>query len=270
MAQKPTNTPKQTVPAKPAAPRSKTRATKGRLPPRPAESPFMIVSKETLAAAIEQLRAIDAVTVDDMTANCGTPPLRKRAAGFEGLAWIVIAQQVSTASALAIFARFSARYGRFDPAEIVAAGDDDLKACGLSTPKVRAMRAICEAIVGGRIDLDGLASLPADDAHARLVAIKGIGPWSADVYLLFCLGHPDVWPVGDLALQEAARVALGLKKRPDHKSLERIGERWRPWRAAAARLLWAYYASIKQAQRLPGAAARPRRQAAAAKTEPSG
>jgi DNA-3-methyladenine glycosylase II len=224
----------------------------------------MIVSEETLALAIERLRAIDAASVDHMTASCGAPPLRKRAGGFEGLAWIIIAQQVSTASALAIFARFSTRFGRFDPAEIVAASDDELKACGLSTPKVRATRAICEAIVGGHIDLDGLASLSADDAHARLVAIKGIGPWSADVYLLFCLGHPDVWPVGDLALQEAARVVLGLKERPDARSLERIGERWRPWRAAAARLLWAYYASVKQAQRLPAPKPRPRKPTTAA------
>jgi DNA-3-methyladenine glycosylase II len=265
MAQKPANKPKLTMPAKLAAPNSQTRATKRKLPPLPAEPPFMIVSDETLAQAIERLRGIDAVTVDHMTASCGAPPLRKRAGGFEGLAWIVIAQQVSTASALAIFARFSARFGRFDPAEIVAASDDDLKACGLSTPKVRAMRAICEAIVGRHIDLDGLTSLSADDAHARLVALKGIGPWSADVYLLFCLGHPDVWPVGDLALQEAARVALGLKKRPDHKSLERIGERWRPWRAAAARLLWAYYASLKQAARPPDAKPRSQKRTAAAK-----
>lgn len=265
MAQKPANEPKPTMPVMLAAPNSKTRSAKRKLPPSPAEPPHMIVSDETLALAIERLRTIDAVTVDHMMASCGMPPLRKRAGGFEGLAWIVIAQQVSTASALAIFARFSARFGRFDPVEIVAAGDDDLKACGLSTPKVRAMRAICETIVGGHIDLDSLASLSADDARARLVSMKGIGPWSADVYLLFCLGHPDVWPVGDLALQEAARVALGLEQRPDHKSLERIGDRWRPWRAAAARLLWAYYASIKQAQRPPESKPRARKQATAAK-----
>jgi len=264
MAQKPADKPKPTMRAKPAAPNDKTRPTKRRLPPLPAEPPLMIVSEETLAQAIERLRTIDAAAVDHMTASCGTPPLRKRAPGFEGLAWIIIAQQVSTASALAIFARFCARFGRFDAAEIVAATDDDLKACGLSTPKVRAMRALGEAIVGRHIDLDSLAHLPADEAHARLVAIKGIGPWSADVYLLFCLGHPDVWPAGDLALQEAARVALGLKKRPDHKTLVRIGERWRPWRAAAARLLWAYYASLKQAPRPPDAKPRTRKSAAVA------
>jgi DNA-3-methyladenine glycosylase II len=262
MAQKPAKKLKLKVSARPAAANSKTRTPKGKLPV--AEPTHMIVSEETLALAIERLRAIDAAAVDHMTASCGTPPLRKRAGGFEGLAWIIIAQQVSTASALAIFARFSSRFGRFDAAEIVAASDDELKACGLSTPKVRAMRSICEAIVGGHIDLDALASLSADDAHAQLVAIKGIGPWSADVYLLFCLGHPDVWPVGDLALQEAARVVLGLKKRPDPKSLERIGDRWRPWRAAAARLLWAYYASVKQAQRPPAANPRPRKPATAA------
>ena len=223
----------------------------GELHPAPCKSTFLIVSDEALAEAVVRLRARDAVAIDHMIASCGAPPLRKRAPGLEGLARIIIAQQVSTASAMAIFARFHARFPRFDASEILGAGEEELKACGLSTPKARAMRAVCEAVIGRHIDLDGLALLSAADAHARLIAIKGIGPWSADIYLLFCIGHPDVWPAGDLALQEAARMALGLKHRPDYKSLTLIGERWRPWRAAAARLLWAYYASIKLAQRPP-------------------
>jgi DNA-3-methyladenine glycosylase II len=97
----------------------------------------------------------------------------------------------------------------------------------------------------GALDLAAIERLDAEAAREALTRVKGIGPWSADVYLLFCLGHPDVWPAGDLALQEAARMALGLRSRPDAKRLEKIGERWRPWRAVAARLLWAYYGAVR-------------------------
>ena len=89
------------------------------------------------------------------------------------------------------------------------------------------------------------AALDAEDAHKALVAVKGVGPWTADIFLLFCLGHPDAFPAGDLALQEAAKLALNLKRRPDAARLERIAERWRPWRGVAARMLWAYYRGVK-------------------------
>ncbi len=116
-----------------------------------------------------------------------------------------------------------------------------MRACGLSNAKVRALHALAHAIVEGGLDLKGLADLDAEDAHKALVAVKGIGPWTADIFLLFCLGHPDAFPAGDVALQEAAKVALNLKRRPDATRLERIAERWRPLRGVAARMLWAYY-----------------------------
>ena len=121
-----------------------------------------------------------------------------------------------------------------------------MRVCGLSSPKIRALRALAEAIVAGALDLKGLETVGAEEAHQALVAVKGIGPWTADIFLLFCLGHPDAFPAGDLALQEAARLALDLKKRPDEKRLARIAERWRPWRGVAARMLWAYYRGVKQ------------------------
>ena len=214
-----------------------------------------IVDESDLAAAIGALREIDPLIVGHMLDVCGMPPLRRREAGLEGLLGIVVSQQVSTASARAIFTRFAARFDEFDPAAIVAADDEALRACGLSAPKMRTIRAVCAAVVDG-LDLSALAALPPQEAHERLVAIKGIGPWTADIFLLFCLGHPDIMPVGDLALQEAARLALGLRIRPDQKKLERIARRWRPWRGAAARLLWAYYAAVKLRVAVPASVAR--------------
>ena len=110
---------------------------------------------------------------------------------------------------------------------------------------MKTLKAIAAAIVSGAIAFDALAEMPAADAHAALCAVHGIGPWTADIFLLFCLGHPDAWPVGDIALQEAARIALNLRKRPDPARLTKIGERWRPHRGIAARLLWAYYRVVK-------------------------
>ena len=201
----------------------------------------VILSEAHLDAAIEALRENDTETVERMLAVAGPPPLRKRPAGLPGLAWIVISQQVSAASAAAIHGRLETRFPDIDAAALLRASDEDLRACGLSAPKMRTLRAIANAVDSGALDLDALAAMDADAARAALTRVKGVGPWTADVYLLFCLGLPDVWPSGDLALQEAARMALRLRSRPDAKRLEKIGERWRPWRAAAARLLWAYY-----------------------------
>ena len=132
-----------------------------------------------------------------------------------------------------------------EAAEIAKATEEDLRACGLSGAKIRALFALAEAIVEGGLDLTSLGVLDAEDAHKALVAVKGVGPWTADIFLLFCLGHPDAFPAGDLALQEAAKVALNLKQRPDVAKLERIAERWRPLRGVAARMLWAYYRGVK-------------------------
>ena len=175
----------------------------------------------------------------------GPPPLRRREPGFAGLVAIIVSQQVSVASANAITARLHAAFSPLDAAAVLAADAATLKACGLSQAKMNALRALAEAAANG-LDLAGLAALEAEAAHQALIAVKGIGPWTADIFLLFCLGHPDAFPAGDLALQEAARLALGLKTRPDARKLEAIAERWRPLRGVAARLLWAYYRGVKQ------------------------
>ena len=148
---------------------------------------------------------------------------------------------MSTASAEAIFARLEAGLVPLNAERLIAVDDDALRACGLSAPKMRALRALAQAIAEDGLELSGLGALSAEEAHRALVAVKGIGPWTADIFLLFCLGHPDAFPAGDLALQEAAKLALGLATRPDARKLEAIAERWRPLRGVAARMLWAYY-----------------------------
>lgn len=170
----------------------------------------------------------------------GDVPLRRAAPGFAGLARVIIGQQVSTASANAIWGRFAAAFPGADPAVPASADDTTLRAIGLSGAKIAALRAIAVAHADG-LDLDGLAELRGEEAHARLTAIRGIGPWTADVYLLFCLGHADVFPAGDLALRNAVADAFGRDAPVPIAELHAMAERWSPWRAVAARLFWAYY-----------------------------
>lgn len=186
-----------------------------------------------------------------VAARAGRFQLRRRQAGFGGLCAIVCGQQLSTASAAAIWERLAAAYSPFAPQALRRARTDRLARLGLSRPKIKAIKAIGAAIADGRIDLDELASLEAADARASLIALHGVGPWTAEIYLLFCLGHADAWPAGDLALQEAARIALDLATRPSGPQLEAIAESWRPWRGVAAHLLWAYYRAIKQREGAP-------------------
>src|SRR5262249_19399316 len=147
-----------------------------------------------------------------VAAVAGRAPLRRRAGGFAGLAQIIVNQQLSTASANAIWARLTAAYDPLAPERIRRARALTLGRLGLSGAKIRAFKAIAAAIKDG-LDLDALAELPADDAHRALTALHGVGPWTADIYLLFCLGHADAWPAGDLAVQEAMRLAFHLKAR---------------------------------------------------------
>ena len=225
----------------------KPRASSRKAPAAKTYHPGPLIADEiVLREAAERLREKDPEIVETLIAIGGPPPLRRREPGFAGLAAIIVSQQLSTASANAIFGRLASRIDPLEASRLAEAGDDDLRACGLSTPKIRALRSAAIAVAEGGLDLAGLAALDAADAHNALVSVKGIGPWTADIFLLFCLGHPDAFPAGDLALQEAARLALGLKRRPDTARLERIAERWRPWRGVAARMLWAYYRSAKR------------------------
>jgi DNA-3-methyladenine glycosylase II len=174
----------------------------------------------------------------------GMPPLRRRLGGFEGLARIVVGQQVSVASAAAIWGRFVEAAKPFEARRVLRMSDDDMREAGLSRPKIKTLRAVAAAVNDG-LDLDQLAALDDAEVRARLVAISGIGPWTSDVYLMFCIGRADAFASGDLALQEAARLLMGLDARPGPDELEAIAERWRPWRGVAARLLWSYYQVAK-------------------------
>lgn len=180
-----------------------------------------------------------------LVAEGAVPALRKRPPGFEGLAGIVVSQQISTASAAAIWGRLNNALPNLTAGALAAAPDGLLRGAGLSAPKIRTLRAAAAAVVAGDLPLDALHARPADEAHRLMVAVHGIGPWTADVYLLFCLGHPDAFPAGDLALQEAARLADGQEARPSAAALNARAEAWRPWRGVAAKVLWAYYRVAK-------------------------
>ena len=141
----------------------------------------------------------------------GMPALRRREGGYAGLCAIVCGQQLSTASAAAIRNRLMAAFDPFHHDTVRLARADKLKRLGLSNAKIKSIKSIGKAISQGHVDLDAVAAMEADQAHAALTALHGIGPWTADIYLLFCLGNADAWPAGDLAVQEAVRLALGLK-----------------------------------------------------------
>jgi DNA-3-methyladenine glycosylase II len=177
--------------------------------------------------------------------TAGDPPLRRQPPGFQGLARIIVGQQLSTASAAAIWERTVAACRPFEPGALLALSDGQLAKVGLSRPKIRTLRAVATACRNG-LDLAALERAGEEDVHAALTEVVGIGPWTADVYILFSLGRADGWAPGDLALQIAAQRALGLEERPGRDDMMALAERWRPWRGVAARLLWAYYAAIKQ------------------------
>lgn len=189
--------------------------------------------------------------LNDLLAIAGRPPLRKRPGGFQGLASIVVSQQLSTASAAAIWGRLTVAFDPFEHRGVLAARKTKLQRLGLSAPKISTLKCIARAIERDGLDLDALADLPADEAHRALTIVKGVGPWTADIYLLFCIGHADAFPADDLALQEAARIAFKKRKRPSAKQLERLSEVWRPWRGVAACLLWSYYRAVKRRDAVP-------------------
>jgi DNA-3-methyladenine glycosylase II len=199
-----------------------------------------IHTEADLDAGLAALAAVDQRFVE-LIAAAGRPPLRRRPGGYAGLAAIIVAQQLSTASAAAIWGRLSKAFDPLDPAAILRARPARLARLGLSAAKIRSLKAIARAVIRGELALATLADGDAEAAHAALTAIHGIGPWTADIYLLSCLGHADAWPAGDLALQEAARVAFALPLRPTAKEMLALAAPWRPWRAVAARILWSYY-----------------------------
>ncbi len=176
----------------------------------------------------------------DALAATGPLPLRRRDGGFPALLNTICGQQLSVASAASVWRKLCA--AEVTEAETLLGTDDEtLRACGLSRPKIRYARALAEA----RIDYDALAVMPEEEAIAELTRVKGIGVWTAEIYLMFSVGRADVLAAGDLALQESARIIFDLPDRPSDKALRELAGPWSPWRAVAARLLWAYYRVAK-------------------------
>lgn len=200
------------------------------------------LTQRSLLRATRELAAGDpdlAAVVD----TYGPPPLWAREPGFHTLIHIVLEQQVSLASAKAAYDRLVAVTGRLVPERFLALSDAELKAVGFSRQKTAYGRTLAQAILNGRIDLAHLETLDDDQVKVQLTAIKGIGPWTADIYLLMVLRRPDTWPSGDLALASAVQRVKRMRTSPTPMKLERIGTAWRPWRAVAARILWHYYLS---------------------------
>jgi len=195
--------------------------------------------------AFAELLALDP-RLAALARRSGLPALRRRPAGYAGLAAMVMGQQLSVAAARAIAARLEAMLGGAPtPAAVLAATPEALRSAGLSQPKIRALTAIARALDAGEVDLDAVAILPAEAAVVELVRLPGIGRWSAELYLLFCLGRADAFPSGDLALQVALGQGFELGGRASEAGLLAVAEDWRPLRGVAAHLLWAYYGAMR-------------------------
>jgi DNA-3-methyladenine glycosylase II len=202
-----------------------------------------IETERDVARALKKLLSADPRLVP-VAEFAGPLPLRRQAGGFEGIASIITSQQISIAAAASIWTRFKAAVDPFTAEQFLMTRDETLRAVGLSRPKIRTLAGIAAAAADG-FDLVAVHDLPADQAIATMTALKGIGPWTAEIYLLFCVGHPDIFPAGDLALQRAVHTGLNLRKRPDEKRLRKLAEKWTPWRGVAARLFWSYYRAQK-------------------------
>ena len=179
----------------------------------------------------------------------GVPEWRTRAPDYAGLARIIAYQQLSTKAAGTIWGRVEVLLGKVSPKTVLAADIDALRACGLSRPKISHIRSIAEAVESGALNFRRIARASDEAAQTELVAVKGIGPWTADVYLMFCLGRWDVFPHADIGLSEAYRMISGERKRHPPKKFLKTSERWRPYRGVAAHMLWSYINAARDAQR---------------------
>jgi DNA-3-methyladenine glycosylase II len=209
-----------------------------------------IASHDDIAEGIKALARLDP-RLRAVAAVAGPVPLRLIEPGFASLTGIVLGQQVSRASADAMAARLAALIDPLDAEGVLAAGEETLRAAGLSRAKQATVLAIARAVVEGGLDLDSLSGEDAGAAMARLTALRGIGPWTAEVYLLFCAGHPDLFPARDVALQSAVGHALSISPRPGDRALSALAESWAPWRGVAARLFWAYYSTRRGRDAVP-------------------
>ncbi|MEN3791454.1 DNA-3-methyladenine glycosylase 2 family protein [Fulvimarina sp. MAC3] len=209
-----------------------------------------IATKADIDAELAALASLDSRLAPVIEAS-GELPLRRQAEGLRGLCAIVTAQQVSKASAEAIFSRFQKEADLDDHRAILALDDAAYRRAGLSRPKQATISELARAVEDGDLDFSRLAAADGTVAIAELVKLKGIGVWTAECYLLFSTGHRDIFPAGDLALQVAVAMAFGLKERPKPKQLAEIAKAWAPHRSTAARLFWAYYAACTKRDAAP-------------------
>lgn len=202
----------------------------------------MNLSNELLITAVDTLTTQDS-DLAGVIARFGYPPLWPREPGFPTLLKLILEQQVSLASAQAAYDRLLGVVGRLTPTSLLALDDETLRAVGFSRQKARYARLLSAAVESGELDVDGLTQLDDESVRSVLQKITGIGPWTAEVYMLMALLRPDVWPRGDIALATAAQQVKGLPSRPSQTELHDLAEQWRPWRAVAARILWHHYLS---------------------------
>lgn len=212
-----------------------------------------VLDRRTLARGVVVLSGID----PDLAAiaeRWGPPPLWVREPGFATLVTIILGQQVSLAAAGAILSRLQA-VSTLTPRALVDLGEDALRAFGFSRRKALYCIGLAQRILGGELDLDSLGRLEDADVRGRLMTVKGVGPWTADIYLLSALRRPDAWPCGDLALAVTVQEVKRLGERPTPDALDRMAQPWRPWRAIAARMLWHHYLSTRGSAAAPTGAA---------------
>jgi DNA-3-methyladenine glycosylase II len=215
--------------------------------------PLAGLTERTLARGVAALVRVDA-DLARVRQLYGPPPLWAREPGFPTLVHIILEQQVSLASARAAFDRLLALASPLTPESFLALDDAALRAAYFSRQKAEYCRGLAHAVAGGELDLEALRSMEDDAVRSALTKVRGVGPWTAEIYLLMALGRADAWPAGDLALAEAAREVKRLPSRPTPEELIRLAEGWRPLRAVAARLLWHHYLSRPKGTARPASA----------------
>lgn len=213
--------------------------------------PASLHKAEIRQKAFDHLAAADPLLARAL-ATVGQPGWREQDPGFAGLARMVAFQQLSVKAAATIWSRVRDKLQIIEPTRIAQASEEDLRSCGLSRPKIGHIKSIAAAVSSDALNFERLASQDNETAFADLVAIKGIGPWTARLYLMFCEGRPDFFPDNDLGLQEAYRLLCETDVRPDAKTMSQIAEKWSPFRTAAAMLLWSYVNHRRDRDSNPG------------------
>jgi DNA-3-methyladenine glycosylase II len=203
------------------------------------------LNKKSLIKAVEYLEVRDR-HLKLVVSKFGPPPLWEREEGFKTLIYIILEQQVSLASAKAAYDKLLKKIGSITSVNFLKLSDVELKLIGFSRQKTSYGRNLADAIITERLNLTELSDLDDAQAKEQLMNIKGIGPWTADIYLMMALGRPDIWPNGDIALASAVQKLRGIASRPSFEELNRMSLKWKPWRAVAARILWHYYLSERK------------------------